>query len=102
MPLPQEVYDAQDAYNRRASDIAQTLDPKPALRDYWVSATVRNAKGCTWDDVRAHLWTKRIQARDLAAARECAILMIVRANLEYLELQVLWNDAEAVIAEPKG
>ncbi len=65
------------------------------MRDYYVSATVRP----TWtDQLTWHLWTARIQAHCLSDARAHAILLIQQQSFIYGELQVMWDEAEAIIA----
>lgn len=64
------------------------------MRDYYISATVRNREHNPF----VHLWTIRIQAHCLSDARAHAILLIEKMDCVYDELQVMWDEAEAIIA----
>lgn len=72
------------------------------MRDYYVSATVRMKDEYLWSKcggaVAWHLWTVRIKATCLSDARAHAILMIDKMDRIYGELQVMWDEAEAIIA----
>lgn len=68
------------------------------MRDYYVSATVRMAVDQYDHSVPWHLWTVRITAHCLSDARAHAILLIEKMDRVYGELQVMWDEAEAIIA----
>ena len=67
------------------------------MLDFFVSATVRSTypmvTGRGW-----WLWTARIQASSLSAARAHAISMIVAWDREYGELQILWDASPIHVA----
>ncbi len=60
----------------------------PPLKDYYASATIRLQAPTSphW-----HLWSVRLQAPSLAAARAQALALIAGQECEYGGLQVLWD-----------
>lgn len=63
------------------------------MRDYWCSAMVRPSESKHWI-----LWTARIQAGTLSAARACAIRVISEAGYEFGALDMIWDTCTPVIA----
>jgi len=85
---------------RRTAESLTVRKPEPLMRDYYVAATRRPRKAFTTLSPHWMLWTARIQAPDLAAARTKAIELITELGDEYGELQILWDEAPAYIARP--
>lgn len=63
------------------------------MKDYYIAATVR-LSGAT-PGVQFTLWMQRIQAPDLAAARNEAVRLIDALGMEYGRLDALWDASYA-------